>query len=84
MSKYRPLSQWLSNLTTSEVQVTFEQIEKILGFELPASARTWIAWWENETYPIRSQCKAWATAGFYTQQLNLNEQTVVFAKRGSP
>jgi len=83
VSKYRPLSQWLSSLTTSEVQVSFAQIEKILGFALPASARTWIAWWENETYPIRSQCKAWAAAGFSTQQLNLAEQTVVFARRRS-
>lgn len=80
MSKYQPLSQWLSGLSIPEVQVSFEQIEAILGFDLPASARTWMAWWENETYPVRSQCKAWANAGFHTRHLDLSKQTVVFVR----
>ena len=81
MSKYAPLSKWLTELPAQEVAVSFRELEEILGFKLPASARTWMAWWENETHPIRSQCKAWVNAGFHTRRLDLHNQTVVFTKR---
>ncbi len=80
MSKYDPLVQWLAGLSDGEVAVSFVQLEKILGFDLPDSARTWMSWWENETFPVRSQCKAWKRAGFQTQQLDLVKQQVVFAR----
>lgn len=82
MAKYDPLSRWLKGLSTPEVVVSFNEIESILGFDLPASARTWMSWWENETFPVRSQCKAWACAGFQTERLDLTRQTVVFARNG--
>jgi hypothetical protein len=80
VAKYDRLSQWLTSLPTDEVSVSFAQLEEVLGFTLPESARTWMSWWENERLPVRSQCKAWARAGFQTQKLNLERQTVVFAK----
>lgn len=38
MSKYAPLADYLRNLDGSEVTLSFDEIERILGFSLPATA----------------------------------------------
>jgi hypothetical protein len=49
MSKYEPLKKYLLTLSkdVGETQLTFDQIEKILGSPLP-TARYYLAWWANE------------------------------------
>jgi len=46
MSKYDPLRSFLGNSAAdvSEMVLTFQQIETILGFELPPGARRHRAW----------------------------------------
>jgi hypothetical protein len=47
MSKHDPLRTSLENAATnkSEITLTFQRIEAILGFRLPPSAREYRAWW---------------------------------------
>ena len=80
MSKYAPLEQMLSLSAQDNVNMTFEEIEAILGFPLPASAYTHRPWWANGGH---SQASAWLDAGYKVTQVNLSEQTVSFCKDGS-
>ena len=40
MSKYDPLYKWLRGVHQNRVSATFTQLESVLGFELPTTART--------------------------------------------
>ena len=42
---YGPLYQYLEHRYADTVVLTFEQMEDLLGFALPAPARTDSAWW---------------------------------------
>jgi hypothetical protein len=82
MSKYDPLYKWLRLAKGNKVSVTFQRIEEILGFPLPASAREHRPWWANEAN-ISSKhvhCKAWLDAGFETTNVDLIRGTVDFRK----
>jgi hypothetical protein len=84
MSKYDPLYKWLSAKSASngtKIPATFEQIEAILGFELPATARMKPQWWGNEkSDSSHTQCKVWLNAGFETRELSIPNETVKFEK----
>jgi hypothetical protein len=81
MTKYAPIHRWLRSLRMDKVAITFEEIEGILGFQLPQSARVYRAWWENECVHHRhTYCRAWLDAGFETQNVNLAQQTLVFQR----
>jgi hypothetical protein len=65
--KYAPLENYLRELPHSikEVSLTFEEIEKILGFSLPTAATRYREWWANQTdVSRRPQARAWTAAGF--------------------
>jgi hypothetical protein len=40
VGKYDPLGDYLSNRTEHKVALSFSELERILGFELPPSANT--------------------------------------------
>ena len=67
MSKYDPLAAFLALQHEDASAMTFDQIELVLGSELPPGARA-PKWWANEgsehTYPQR---RAWGDAGFEAQ-----------------
>ena len=46
--KYKSLYQYLENRYANTVVLTFAQIEDLLGFTLPDSARVHQEWWANE------------------------------------
>jgi len=48
MSKYEPLERYLREQQADEVPLTFRDIEKIIGGELPASQFS-RAWWSNQS-----------------------------------
>jgi hypothetical protein len=57
----------------------FEEIEKLLGFNLPPSARRHRAWWSNN--PTNSvMTKAWLEAGYLSKEVDLEEERLVFAR----
>jgi len=78
MSKYHPLLLWLTGQNGNRINAKFEQIEGVLHFDLPASARTYSQWWENDREHVQAQ--AWIDAGFRTEQVNLTAETLAFAR----
>ena len=80
-SRYAPLADWLQSQPgeVDQVQLSFTEIEKIIGGSLPDSARTHRAWWSNdaESHP---QGKIWIDAGWRTTFVNLTEQRVTFTR----
>jgi len=61
-------------------RASFSEIESILGFPLPPSARKFNAWWENETRGSHSHARSWLSAGWRTRNLNLTGETVEFCR----
>lgn len=79
MSKYDPLAKHLSSRGQARVPMNFEEIERLLGFDLPASARKHRAWWSNN--PDSSVItKAWLSAGYQSEQVDLASGKLIFAK----
>ena len=80
MSKYDKLQNYLESKKTGLWHARFSEIEKILEFDLPKSARTYPAWWSNEKSMKHVQCVSWLDIRWETSNLNLNKETVVFTK----
>jgi hypothetical protein len=80
-SKYDPLGRWLCQQGTGPVHLTFSQVETILGFELPNSARTRPQWWENEANAAghHVQCRAWVLNG-WAAKADLAKEEVIFSQ----
>jgi hypothetical protein len=79
--KYRPLYDHLVASPVDRWDATFRDIEAILGFTLPNSARNHQAWWANETAGSHSHARAWLAAGFATSRLDLDSERVTFTRR---
>jgi hypothetical protein len=79
MSKYDPLSRWLTRRISKRVPATFTEIEEILGFPLPPAARKRRPWWANDR-KNHVQAKAWLSAGFHTEDVSLPNETLVFVR----
>jgi hypothetical protein len=81
MSKYDPLHRFFCRAIQKTVTMTFGQMEGVLGFALPKTAKKREQWWANETVmdTRHVQCKAWMSAGFHAHP-NLTAQTVTFSK----
>ncbi len=82
MSKYDPLKHYLESRSGSEIPLSFAQIEGVLDFSLPASARRHQAWWAN-TGGAHVHAVAWLDAGWRTSRVDLGGQHVVFRKADS-
>jgi hypothetical protein len=83
MPKYDALKDHLSAVETDEWNASFAEIERILGFGLPASASKYPAWWANQAGPGHSQSDSWQQAGWQTCDLNLARRQVCF-RRSKP
>lgn len=81
MSKYEPLRAHLAALTGDEWSTTFDEIEQLLGFRLPDSARHHRPWWSN-TVKGSAGSVAWRLAGFLTGDVKLDKEKVVFRRAG--
>lgn len=83
--KYRRLYGHLCNLRTQEWHASFSEIESVLGFELPASARLHRPWWGNQSGGNgHSQSLAWTVAGWETARVDMDAETVSLRRRTSP
>ena len=79
MSVYTALSSYLAGQRTSEIPLTFSDIERILGRSLPSSSYRHQAWWANNPTG-HSHCRAWTEAGWATERVDLKNRSVVFRK----
>ena len=60
----------------------FGEIEKVLGFELPSSARSHRAWWANETRGSHSHAQyGWIAAGFEVGGVDFRSEQALFERR---
>ena len=79
-TKYEPLKRHLEGMFQhGEVRLSFQEIERVLGFSLPRSAYEAQPWWSN-TRAGHSQAVAWLDAGWRTAWLDLGAQRVSFVK----
>lgn len=76
--KYAALARHLEGQATSPVAMTFGQIEQVLGFSLPESARRHQAWWANQG---RGHSLAWQSVGYAVTALSVDEERLTFLKR---
>lgn len=82
MAKYDPFGAYLSLRRDEEFEISFEEVERILGDALPLSASR-PQWWANETDPDSShvQSRSWRNAGY--DAFLLPRGRVLFGRRSS-
>jgi hypothetical protein len=80
-SKYDALRDHLAGTRVRELQLSFPQIERIIGRPLPRSAYVHVWWWSNEDPATTQhvQCRSWQTAG-YDATPDLKARAVKFRK----
>lgn len=83
MSKYEPLEELLRGCVRTNVELTFGEVEQVLGFRLPDSARRYRGWWANEA-KSHVQARSWMNAGWQTWDVKLSDEKVLFRRRRAP
>jgi hypothetical protein len=81
LSKYAKLEKFLLGLPGRSWTAEFDEIEYILGFALPPSARKHQAWWVNDKHG-HSHAASWLDAGWRTTAIDLRARLVTFVKAG--
>ena len=79
-SKYLPLEEWFRNQPTTpeQIEMTFDQVEEILGVPLPASATRLKTWWTNVQPNIQSHRTAWLNNGWMVAEFDQQAGWVKF------
>jgi len=85
MAEYESLKRYLINLPyyQRESVFTFAELEKILGRDLPPSARRHRPWWGNDfSNGAHSHAQAWIEADWMVDAggVNLEEEWVRFVR----
>ena len=81
-SKYQRLYSHLCGLSGQEWRASFSEIESIIGFELPPSARLYRPWWSNQKGGDgHSQALAWTMAGWETAEIDLESETLLLRRK---
>jgi hypothetical protein len=75
--RYQPLEQYLAGTNKNSVELKFSEIESILGFPLPESARKYPAWWSNGGH---KHAYSWLNAGYVVANYTFGDY--VLFKRG--
>lgn len=83
MGKYEPLSRYLDGLDGRVWDATFSDVERILGFDLPPSARRLPAWWANQRKGNHVQARSWQDAGWETRRVDLSRKRVRFERQSA-
>jgi hypothetical protein len=80
MAKYAPLTSFLRRQKQAEVDLTFRDIERIVGGILPKAAAV-DGWWRADpSGPLMPQHIAFANAGFVAEP-RTRAETVHFVRR---
>ena len=80
--KYQRLYTHLCGLTTDEWRTSFGEIESVIGFPLPGSARLHRPWWSNQTGGNgHSQALAWSAAGWETAEVDMDAETLLLRRK---
>ena len=81
-AKYGPLREHLTSTSAgqTQVQLTFQQIERVLGVKLPPTAGQRREWWGNESAGSHVQAAAWREAGWMVESVDFRSETVTFLR----
>jgi len=79
MSKYQPFEEWFKQQPSSctEVLLTFDQIDKIIGSPLPSGARKNFTSWANFHSQLQN---SWLNAGWRTVMVDFENERVKFKR----
>ena len=77
MGKYDKLGWHLSDSDSEEVTYTFKEVEDILGFPLPQSAKIYHPWWANDQTHVQAS-DGWLSHGWKVESIDLREQKIKF------
>lgn len=78
MAKYDPLFEYLCGVGDEPVEMTFDEIEGLVG-ALPVSASAHAAWWANESAGSRHvQARSWLDAGREVESVDRDARRVRF------
>ena len=78
--KYAPLFRHLIATDARQWRATFQEVEAVLGFSLPNSARVHRPWWSNQANGSHSHALAWHAAGWRTSAVDLSAEALVFER----
>ncbi len=80
--KYLPLEAWFRDQPTSveQIELTFDQVEAILGSALPKSATKLQTWWTNVEPKIQSHRTAWLNNGWRVTDFDQQARWVKFVR----
>ena len=80
MTKYDPLFEHLCRAGDRPVEMSFDEIGRLVG-GLPASAERWQAWWSNEPEGgSHVQARAWLNAGREVEEADRAGRRVRFSR----
>lgn len=80
-TKYQPLANYLANSRQYNVVLTFLQIEEILGFKLPPSARKHRSNWANNS--VKALSRGWVIVGYESYGIDMKNEIANFRKISS-
>jgi len=80
MEKYQALTQFLDEIEGDRVVMAFEDINDLIGGDLPESAFKHRPWWANRTEGKGSQNLAWQSVGWETRDVNMELDEVTFVR----
>lgn len=78
--KYASLFGFLVEKDENQIEMTFSELEEVLGFKLPDSAYLYRPWWANQAKSGHSQAMAWDTAGWKTKLVDLEKESLMFER----
>jgi hypothetical protein len=78
MGKYAPLKAFLVEQGKDHVPMTFAEIERILGLQLPPS-KQYPAWWSNNP-SNNTMTREWLDAGYETESVDTSSGKLVFRR----
>jgi len=80
-STYDPLQKFLMAGHDSTITLSFDQVEIVLGRQLPPSAYNHTLWWLNDD-SSHQHCQSWNRAG-YDARPDLRNKRVTFYVKGT-
>lgn len=80
MAKYDSLSEYLRKqpISTTQIVLTFQQIENIIGQSMEPAARKWLRAWDNT--PGAPRQDSWLNVGWKVMMADLNNEKVGFQR----
>jgi hypothetical protein len=83
LSKSDPIKSYLQSRNASTVELTFGDIESIIGEKLPRSSREHQEWWSNDSSGTHVQASSWLEAGWRVDTVDMHHCQVRFVRCAS-